>query len=144
MTQNNTYFLLYGAPYKSNISSWQPPRYCSEFIFLQMKTGCQLVPKMFSVTFLSGFCPQTSIRGEIDDCSVRLIKPAKLYLFTQKTINTTRTDARRRKCAAMVPYRWATRGTSLRKLEHTHTHTLIRSGWMRLWILSAEVRGERR
>ena len=54
MTQNNTYFLLYGAPYKSNISSWQPPRYCSEFIFLQMKTGCQLVPKMFSVTFLSG------------------------------------------------------------------------------------------
>ena len=24
-----------------------------------METGCQLVPKMFSVTFLSGFCPQT-------------------------------------------------------------------------------------
>ena len=31
-----------------------------------------------------------------------------------------RTDARRRVCAAMVPYRWATRGTSLRELEHTH------------------------
>ena len=60
MTQKNTYFLLHGAPYKSNISSWQPPRYCSEFIFLQMETGCQLVPKMFSVTFLSGFCPQTN------------------------------------------------------------------------------------
>ena len=59
MTQNNTYFLLHGAPYKSNISSWQPPRYCSQFIFLQMETGCQLVPKMFSVTFLSGFSPQT-------------------------------------------------------------------------------------
>ena len=24
-----------------------------------METGCQLVPKMFSVTFHSGFCPQT-------------------------------------------------------------------------------------
>ena len=61
MTQINTYILLHGAPYKSNISSWQPPRYCSELIFLQMETGCQFVPKMFSVTFLSGFCPQTII-----------------------------------------------------------------------------------
>ena len=65
MTQNNTYFLLHGAPYKTNISSWQPPRYCLEFIFLQMETGCQLVPKMFSVTFLSGFCPQTSTNEEV-------------------------------------------------------------------------------
>ena len=31
------------------------------------------------------------------------------------------TDARRRVCAAMVPYRLATRGTSLRELEYTHT-----------------------
>ena len=51
---------------------------------------------------------------------VRLIKPAKLYMCTQNTTNTTRTDARRRVCAAMVPYRWATRGTSLRELEYTH------------------------
>ena len=36
---------------------------------------------------------------------VRLIKPAKLYMCTQNTTNTTRTDARRRVCAAMVPYR---------------------------------------
>ena len=35
---------------------------------------------------------------------VRLIKPAKLYMCTQKTTNTTETDARRRVCAAMVPY----------------------------------------
>ena len=54
---------------------------------------------------------------------VRLIKPAKLYMCTQNTTNTTRTDARRRLCAAMVPYRWSTRGTSLRELEYTHTHT---------------------
>ena len=27
-----------------------------------METGCQLVPKMFSVTFLSGFCPQTTMK----------------------------------------------------------------------------------
>ena len=54
---------------------------------------------------------------------VRLIKPAKLCMCTQHTINETRTDARRRVCAAMVPYRWATRGTSLRELEYTHKHT---------------------
>ena len=36
---------------------------------------------------------------------VRLIKPAKLCMCTQNTTNTTRTDARRRVCAAMVPYR---------------------------------------
>ena len=55
---------------------------------------------------------------------VRLIKPAKLCLCTQNTTNTTRTDARRWVCAAMVPYRWATRGTSLRELEYTHTQWL--------------------
>ena len=52
---------------------------------------------------------------------VRLIKPAKLCMCTQNTTNTTRTDARRRVCAAMVPYRRATRGTSLRELEYTHS-----------------------
>ena len=52
---------------------------------------------------------------------VRLIKPEKLCTCTQNTTNTTRTDARRRVCAAMVPYRCATRGTSLRELEYTHT-----------------------
>ena len=36
---------------------------------------------------------------------VRLIKPAKLCMCTQNTTNTTKTDARRRVCAAMVPYR---------------------------------------
>ena len=52
---------------------------------------------------------------------VRLIKPAKLCMYTQNTINTTRTAAQRQVCAAMIPYRWATRGTSLRELEYTHT-----------------------
>ena len=56
---------------------------------------------------------------------VRLIKPAKLCMYTQNTTNTTRTDARRWVCAAMVPYRWATRGTSLRELEYTHTYANI-------------------
>ena len=36
---------------------------------------------------------------------VRLIKPAKMYMCTQNTTSTTRTDARRRVRAAMVPYR---------------------------------------
>ena len=52
---------------------------------------------------------------------VRLIKPAKLCMCTQNTTNTTRMDAQCRVCAAMVPYRWATRGMSLRELEYTHT-----------------------
>ena len=59
---------------------------------------------------------------------VRLIKPAKLYMCTQNTTNTTRTDARRRVCAAVVSYRWATRGTALWELEYTHTHILIFNG----------------
>ena len=53
------------------------------------------------------------------------LKPAKLCMCTQNTTNTTRTNARRRMCAAMVPYRWDTRGTSLRELEYTHTHTHV-------------------
>ena len=59
---------------------------------------------------------------------VRLIKPANLCMCTQNTTNTTRTDARRRVCAAMVPYRLATRGTSLRELEYTHTHCYLPGG----------------
>ena len=56
---------------------------------------------------------------------VRLIKPANLYMCTQNTINTTRTDARCRVCTAMVPYRWATRGTSLQELEYTHSGSSV-------------------
>ena len=52
---------------------------------------------------------------------VRLIKPAKLFMCTQNTTNTTMTDARRRVCAAMVPYRGATWGMPLRELEYTHS-----------------------
>ena len=59
---------------------------------------------------------------------VRHIKLAKLCMCTQNTTNTTRTDARRRVCAAMVPYRWATRGTSLRELEYTHTLWFVSFG----------------
>ena len=53
----------------------------------------------------------SGIRVAVRDCSVterrhgiRLIKPAKLYMCMQNTTNTTRTDAQRRVCAAMVPY----------------------------------------
>ena len=72
----------------------------------------------------------SGIRVAVGDCSVterRLWRPPcqtdKTYTCTQNTTSTTRTDARRRVCAAMVPYRWATRGTSLRELEYTHTPT---------------------
>ena len=54
----------------------------------------------------------SGIRVAVGDCSVTesrggvgLIKPAKLCMCMQNTTNTTRTDARRRVCAAMVPYR---------------------------------------
>ena len=59
----------------------------------------------------------SGIRVAVGDCSVTerrrwrppfilyVIKPAKLYMCTQNTTNTTRTDTRRRVCAAMVPNR---------------------------------------
>ena len=47
----------------------------------------------------------SGIRVAVGDCSVSFIKPAKLCICRQNTTNTTRTDARRRVCAAMVLYR---------------------------------------
>ena len=49
----------------------------------------------------------SGIRVAVGDCSVterRRWRPAKLFMYMQITTNTTRTDARRRVCAAMVPY----------------------------------------
>ena len=70
----------------------------------------------------------SGIRGAVGDCSVterRRWRPpyqtGKTVHVHAKTTNTTRTDARRRLCAAMIPYRWATRGTSSRELEYIHT-----------------------
>ena len=55
---------------------------------------------------------------------VRLIKPAKLYTCTQNTTNTTGTDARRRMCATMVPYRLSHLGNVVTRIGiHTQTHT---------------------
>ena len=74
----------------------------------------------------------SGIRVAVGDCSVterRRWRPpyqtGKTVHVHAKTLPQTRTDARRRVCAAMVPYRWATRGTSLRELEYTHTHGVI-------------------
>ena len=71
----------------------------------------------------------SGIRVAVGDCSVTErqrwrppYKTGKLHMCMQNTTNTTRTDARCRVCAAMVPYRSATRGTSLRELEYTHIH----------------------
>ena len=70
----------------------------------------------------------SGIRVAVGDCSVTERRRWRPPYQTGKTVRvhantryTTRTDARRRVCAAMVPYRWATRGTSLRELEYTHT-----------------------
>ena len=68
----------------------------------------------------------SGIRVAVGDCSVTERRRWRPPYQTGKTVhvhakhyNTTRTDTRRRVCAAMVPYRWATRGTSLRELEYT-------------------------
>ena len=74
----------------------------------------------------------SGIRVGVGDCSVTEGRRWRLPYQTGKTVhvhenttNTTRTDARRRVCAAMVLYRWATWGTSLRELEYTHTQCHI-------------------
>ena len=56
---------------------------------------------------------------------VRRFKPSKLYMCTQNTTNTMRTDARRRVYAAMVPYRRATWGTSLRELYYNNVRRFL-------------------
>ena len=56
---------------------------------------------------------------------VRRFKPSKLYMCTENTTNTMRTDARRRVYAAMVPYRRATRGTSLRELYYNNVRRFL-------------------
>ena len=73
----------------------------------------------------------SGIRVAVGDCSVTERRRWRLPYQTGKTVhvhakhyNTTRTDARRRVCAEMVPYRWATWGTSLRELEYTHKKSL--------------------
>ena len=71
----------------------------------------------------------SGIRVAVGDCSVTERRWWRPPYQTCKTMHVhakhykhTRTDARHRVCVAMVPYRWATQGTSLRELEYTHTH----------------------
>ena len=81
-----------------------------------IRTQCALSWKIVVSEWRSVIAVSLNVGG-----GVRLIKPAKLCMCTQNTTNTTRTDAWRRVFAAMVPYRWATRGTSLRELQYSHT-----------------------
>ena len=53
---------------------------------------------------------------------LRPIKPAKLCMCRQNTTNTTRTDARRCECAAMVPSREPP-GEHRYENWNTHTHS---------------------
>ena len=52
-------------------------------------------------------------------------KPSKLYMCTQNTTNTMRTDTRRRVYAAMVPYRRATWETSLWELYYNNVRRFL-------------------
>ena len=70
----------------------------------------------------------SGIRVAVGDCSVTECRRWRLPYQTGKTVhvhakttNTKRTEVRRQVCVAMVPYHWATRGTSLQELEYTHT-----------------------
>ena len=53
---------------------------------------------------------------------VRLIKPAKLYMFTQNSTNTTRTHG------AGCVRQWFCTAEPLGELELEHTHSLMKSG----------------
>ena len=88
----------------------------------------------------------SGIRVAVSDCSVTERRRWRPPYQTCKPVhvhaNTTRTDARRRVCAAMVPYRWAIRGTSLRELEYTHIHMACFSACsgdnqIEMWIIHA-------
>ena len=70
----------------------------------------------------------SGIRVAVGDGSVTERRRWRLPHQTGKTVHVHakhykhNEDGRtRRVCAATVPYRWATRGTSLRELEYTHT-----------------------
>ena len=75
---------------------------------------------------MSSELENSGIRVAVGECSVtdrrRWHPPYQTgkTVHVQNTTNTTRTDARRGVCAAMVPYRRATRGMSLQELEYTH------------------------
>ena len=57
----------------------------------------------------------------------RSVIAVSLNVGDGKTLQTQRGC---RVCAAVVPYRWATRGKSLREYIHTHTHTeLLYQNW---------------
>ena len=84
----------------------------------------------------------SGIRVMVGDCSVTERQRWRPPYQTGKTVhvhakhyNTTRTDAWRWVCAAMVAYRWATRGTSLRELEYTHTYTASKH-WINVDLMS--------
>ena len=53
---------------------------------------------------------------------VRLIKTGKTVHVHAKHYKHNEDGRTAPVCAAMISYRWATRGTSLRELEYTHTH----------------------
>ena len=59
---------------------------------------------------------------------VRFIKPAKLYMCTQNTTNTTRTHARHGVCAAMVPTAEPL-GECRYENWNTHTQHMYISSW---------------
>ena len=70
----------------------------------------------------------SSIRVAVGDCSITERRRWRPPYQTGKTVHVHAKHHKNnedghtaRVCAAMVPYRWATRGTSLRELEYTHT-----------------------
>ena len=84
------------------------PNDFSDPVDQDIRTQCALSWKIVVSEWRSVIVVSLNVGG-----GTRLIKPTKLYMCTQKYYQ----HARRRVCAAMVPYRWATRGTSLRELD---------------------------
>ena len=95
-----------------------PPAAHVRTSFPDIRTQCALSWKIVVSEWRSVIAVSLNVGG-----GVRLIKPANFTCARKHNTTMTRTDARRRVCAAMVPYRWATRGTPLRDFGlHTYTN----------------------
>ena len=96
------------------------PNHFSDPVDQDICTQCTLSWKIVVSEWRSVTVVSLNVGG-----GVPLIKPAKLCMCTQNTTKTMRTDAWRWVCGAVVPYRWATRGTSLPDWN-THMYMYVR------------------
>ena len=91
------------------------PNDFSDPIDQNIRTQCALSWKIVVSEWRSVIAVSLNVSG-----GVRLIKLAKLYMCTHKHYKHDKDGRTAPVCAAMVPYRWATRGTSLWELDYNN------------------------